>query len=281
MRGGALGRKARGASAYTRGVSASGEDERPTPGSDAPASASGASFLTTRWSVVRAAARGGDARSESDVRSALASLCEGYWFPLYGFVRRRGHGADDACDLTQAFFARLVEKRDFDSAAPEHGRFRAFLLAALKNFLANERERARALKRGGDQAPLSIDAREADSRFAVDPADVETPERAFERDWAHALLARALEALRRDYEGRGQRELFEALEGTLGGAVPTDEDRAALAERLRTSEGALNVAAHRLRRAFRERLRAEVAGTLADPGDVEDELRALFEALGR
>lgn len=240
------------------------------------------SFLTTRWSVVRAAARG-EHPTGTDVEAALASLCEGYWYPLYGYVRRQGHGADDARDLTQAFFARLVEKRDLDGAAPELGRFRAYLLAALKHFLANERERGRALKRGGGRAPLSIDAGEADSRYRFDRAELghaETPERAFEREWARAVLDRALEALRADYEARGKRELFEALEGTLGGAAPADEDRAALAERLGTSEGALNVAAHRLRRAFRERLRSEIAGTLADPADVEDELRALFDALG-
>lgn len=245
--------------------------------------AAAGSFLTTRWSVVRAAARDPQTRSASSpthVHEALTSLCETYWFPLYGYVRRRGHDADAALDLTQAFFARLLEKRDFDSAAPELGRFRAYLLAAMKHFLANERDRGRALKRGGGQVPLSIDARDADSRYDLDPGHERTPERAFERDWALALLERALASLRAAYAERGQTPLFEALEDTLNGQA-TDDDRAAIAERLGMTEGAVNVAAHRLRKAFRERLRAEVCGTLADPGDVEDELRALFDALGR
>jgi RNA polymerase sigma-70 factor (ECF subfamily) len=215
-----------------------------------------------------------------DVRDALESLCEGYWFPLYGYVRRKGHTADEARDLTQAFFARLLDKRDFDAASPEHGRFRAFLLASLRNFLSNERDRQRALKRGGGEVPLSIDARDADSRYSIDIGHELTPERAFERAWALALLDRALSSVRETYAERDQVALFEALEGTLGGHEG-EEDRASLAERLGMTEGALNVAAHRLRRTFRERLRAEIAGTVSDPGDVEDELAALFDALGR
>jgi len=246
-------------------------------------SAGGQSFLTTRWSMVRAAARrpgGGVDPGARDVREALESLCEGYWFPLYGYVRRKGHTADEARDLTQAFFARLLEKRDFDAADPEHGRFRAFLLASLKHFLSNERDRAQALKRGGGELPLSIDAHDADSRYSIDVGHELTPERAFERAWALALLDRALSSVREVYAERDQAALFEALEGTLGGQT-VDQDRAALAERLGMTEGALNVAAHRLRKAFRERLREEIAGTVAGPDDIEDELRALFDALGR
>jgi RNA polymerase sigma-70 factor (ECF subfamily) len=235
-------------------------------------------FLTTRWSVVRAA--GG---ASGETHAALASLCEGYWYPLYAFVRRRGYGRDDARDLTQAFFADLLARRDFAALDPALGRFRAWLLAAAKHFLANEADRARAEKRGGGRAPLSIDALEADTRFALEASIELTPEHAFTRGWALALLARTRASLRAEWTERGQGELFAALEDTLTGGTddPGAEPRRARAERLGLSPGAFDVAAHRLRQRFKERLRAEVAGTLTDPADVHDELAALFAALGR
>ena len=236
-------------------------------------------FLTTRWSVVRAAG----AADTPLAREALASLCAAYWYPLYAYVRRRGHSAEDARDLTQAFFARLLERKELGALDPALGRFRAWLLAAVKHFLANEAERARTEKRGGGLVPISIDVAAADSRWALEASDELSPERAFARGWALELLARTRAVLRTEWAARGQTELFTALEGTLVGpdGDPEAESRRVLAERLGLSAGAFDVAAHRLRKRFKEHLRSEVAGTLSDPADIQDELSALFEALGR
>ena len=230
-------------------------------------------FLTTRWSVVRNAGRASASSS-----AALSELCEAYWYPLYAFVRRSGHGADEARDLTQGFFARLLEKREFEGADPERGRFRTFLLNGMKFHLANEREKARALKRGGGRAPLSIDHGQADSRYGLEATDELTPERLFERAWALALVDRVLDALGEEYAARGKGALFDALRSTLTGGA--GESRAELAERLDTTENALKVAIHRLRARFGERLRGEIADTVADEADIEDELRHLFDVLG-
>jgi RNA polymerase sigma-70 factor (ECF subfamily) len=254
-------------------------DERDTsarPGS-AAGRAAGSGFLTTRWSVVRSA-HSPDAPDAPAAREALTRLCESTWYPLYAYVRRRGHDADAARDLTQSFFTRLIEKRDFSAAAPEHGRFRAYLLGAMKHFLSNEHARATAQKRGGGRV-FTIDEGDADVRWAREPSDDLTPERAFERSWALALLERTLDGLREEYAAEGRAELFGALEGTLSGHAD-GASRRALAERLGTSENALNAAAHRLRKRYRARLRAEIAETLADPSHVEQELADLFGALG-
>ena len=234
------------------------------------------SFQTTRWSVVQAAG----AQDSSAARDALATLCESYWYPLYAFVRRSGYGAEDARDLTQGFFTRLLEKRDFRMADPERGRFRSFLLASLKHFLANERARARALKRGGGHTLLSIDYENADARYTSDPGDRLTPEKVFQRNWALTLVARTSERLGQEYAAQGKGLLFGRLEGTLTGDEGT-KSRRDLAKELGMTEGALNVAIHRLRRRFRQRLRAEIAHTLTDPGKVDEELRQLFAVLGR
>lgn len=228
-------------------------------------------------------AAGNRVEEREKARAALAELCNGYWYPLYAYVRRRGHSGDDARDLTQSFFTRLLERDEWGSLDPAHGRFRAWLLAALKNFLVNERERERAEKRGGGRTLVSIEARSADSRFTLVAADDASPERAFVREWALELLARARQQLRDEYTAREQGEVFDALEpGLVGGTDgPDAEKRRTLAERLGMTPGALDVAAHRLRQRFRERLRAEVAGTLTDPADVQAEIAALFEALGR
>ena len=232
-------------------------------------------FLTTRWSVVLRAS----VPEAPEARDALEHLAHAYWYPLYAYVRRRGHREDEARDLTQAFFALLLERGDVSSAAPEKGRFRSFLLTALQRFLAGEAERARALKRGGGRAPLSIDAAQADERYSLDPPDEDTPERRFERAWARSVLERTLERLAADYAERGKSELFEALRGSLTAESET-APYAELAPRLGLSEGALRVAVHRLRHRYRRHLRLEVADTVADPADVEDELRNLFQALG-
>jgi len=246
-------------------------------------SASGG-FHTTRWSLVLRAGAAGRAPAdetapESGAREALERLAETYWFPLFAFARRRGADRDAAHDQTQGFFALLLERSDLATASPERGRFRSFLLTAFSNYLANEAERARAVKRGGGRAPLSIDVGEADSRLSLDPADLETPERAFDRAWARAVLEHTLERLRAEYDARGKAELFDALRDHLIGAS-ADDGYAELSARLGHSEGALKVAVHRMRKRYRAALRAEVRDTVADDGDVEDELRRLFDALG-
>lgn len=242
--------------------------QAPTPGRDEP-------FLTTRWSMVLAA---GSEREDS--ASALAELCETYWYPLYAFVRRRGHSAEDARDLTQAFFTRLLEKNAVGVADPDRGRFRAFLLGALKHFLANEWNRARAEKRGGGQRLLSIDYGAADERFDNDPQDDATPERAFERSWALEVLERALARLEAEYSRRGKQRVFTELRETLvaGGEPPSYKQAAA---RLSMTEGAIKVAVHRLRQGFREALRREIAQTVGGAEDLDAELRDLVAALGR
>lgn len=248
------------------GMSTAAEAAR--PGREEP-------FLTTRWSLVLAA---GSERPSS--AAALAELCETYWYPLYAYVRRRGHGAEDAQDLTQAFFARLLEKNAVGVADPSRGRFRAFLLGSLKHFLANEWNRERAQKRGGGQRLLSIDYGAADERYDIDPQDDLTPERAFERSWALAVLERALTRLEGQYERRGKQRVFSALRETLvaGGEQPSYKDVAA---RLSMTEGAVKVAVHRLRQGFRDALRREIAQTVGGAGDLDAELRDLIAALGR
>ena len=231
------------------------------------------SFLTTRWSLVL---RAGGAPSP-EASEALEELALRYWFPLYAYARRRGLDDEGARDLVQGFFARLLERRDLEGVSPERGRFRAYLLAGVKHFLVNERERAGTLKRGGDREHLSIDTRDADTRFGLEPTDDATPERHFERAWAHAVLERAMDRLAADYAERGKSALFERLRGLL--TEGDDTPYAELAAEHGMTEGAVKVAVHRLRQRFGEKLRAEVADTVPDPADVEDELRQLFGAL--
>ena len=231
-------------------------------------------FRTTRWSVIQAAA----GPNSGDARKALATLCDTYWYSVYAFVRRSGHKAEDARDLTQGFFTRLLEKRDIGSADPLRGKFRDYLLGAVKNFLANERARERALKRGGGQELLSIDYQDADRLYSLEPVDTETPEKLFLRNWALALIRRATERLGEEYGAQGKRVVFERLRPMLTGEAEA-ASRQKIAESLDMTENALNVAAHRLRRRFRHQLRAEVADTLADPDQTEDELGALLTVL--
>ena len=229
-------------------------------------------FDTTQWSVVAEAARSGD----TDAREALALLCERYWEPLYVFARRIGHGPGDAEDLTQGFFAHLIEKRALRSARRERGRFRSFLLKSFKNFIADQRDRNQAQKRGGSARAVSLDALDGESGLAEALAGTDTPETLFERRWAHALLKTALDALRKSYEADEALRVFEALRGSLVGT--SDDSYRVIAADLGMTEGALKVAAHRLRRRFGRALRAEVARTV-DPSEVEDELRYLLSVL--
>lgn len=231
-------------------------------------------FPTTRWTLVVAA--GGPGRKEA--RPALVSLCENYWYPLYAYLRRRGYSADQAQDLTQEFFVRVLEGRYLDRADPEKGRFRSFILTSLKFFVADEEDRQRAHKRGGGAlVPLEFSAGE--ERYQREPAHEETPERIFERRWALSMLDRVVEKLRGEFVHHGRPEHFERLKVFLLGQ--SDAPYATLAREMNTSEGALKVAIHRLRKRYREIFRQEIADTVADPVEVEAELKYLAGVLTR
>lgn len=231
-------------------------------------------FPTTRWTLVVAA---GDSRRK-EARSALSSLCENYWYPLYAYLRRRGYPADQAKDLTQEFFLRLLEGRYLDRADPEKGRFRSFILSSLKFFVADEEDRQRARKRGsGKVVPLEFSFGE--ERYQREPAHDETPERIFERRWALSVLDCVVERLRGEFVQHGRPEHFDRLKVFLLGQ--SDAPYSALAREMNTSEGAVKVAIHRLRKRYRDLFRQEIADTVADPAEVEAELRYLAAVLTR
>ena len=232
-------------------------------------------FRTTRWSLVLAARD----RTSPEARQALQELCEAYWYPLYAFVRRHGHPAEEAQDLTQEFFVRLLEKDFLALVDQSRGKFRSFLMTACKHFLANECDRARALKRGGGRELLSIDARAGESRYAAEPTHDLTAERLFERRWALLLLQHVLSRLRDEFRQAGKGEQFEQLKVFLTGEKSAGH-YVQTAEVLRATPGAVRVAVHRLRRRYRELLREEIARTVNDPGQVEAEIRDLMTALG-
>lgn len=231
-------------------------------------------FVTTHWSLVLAAAE----HPNPDAEGALAALCEQYWYPLYSFVRRSGYDPDEARDLTQAFFARVIEKRFLREARPERGHFRAFLLACLKHFLANEWHRAGTRKRGGDRRLVPLDEL-GEARYRREPADLETPERLFERRWALTVLERALGALDRKVAGKPSARLLARVRPLLAGEGAGESYRVVAGE-LGMSEGAVKTGVCRLREDFRTLLRDEIARTVADPADVDREIRFLLEALG-
>jgi RNA polymerase sigma-70 factor (ECF subfamily) len=233
------------------------------------------SFDTTRWSVI-AAARGPDAEA---ARAALSTLCEAYWYPLYAFIRRWGASPDDARDLTQAFFASLLERRDFEQVRPERGRFRTFLLASAKHFLLNEAARSRAAKRGGGVLSLPLAFDEAEGRYQFEPVDESTPETLYERRWAMTVLERVIAAVQAKWQQSGRRVEFDVLKASLLGEGPPG-GYAAAAERLGTTEGAVKTAVHRLRKSFRAELRAAIAETVSDSAEIDEELRYLERALG-
>jgi len=231
-------------------------------------------FLTTRWSVVLAA---GDREAPESGR-ALADLCESYWYPLYAFARRKGRGPEEAGDLTQGFFAELLEKDFVRAADPERGRFRAFLLTAFKRYLIDEREKERAQKRGGGRRPLPLDFDDGEKRFSREPSHDLTPEREFERRWALLLLERVLDRLGHEMEKAGREEQYAELRPFLTAAADTPR-YAEVAARLRTTEGAVKVSVHRIRRRYRDLLRREIAETVSSPEEVEDEIHHLLTAL--
>ena len=216
-------------------------------------------------------------RSTPQSDSALEQLCKTYWFPLYAYVRRRGYSKEDAEDLTQAFFARFLTKNYLAGLSAERGRFRAFLLASLKHFLINDWKKSRRQKRGGGEALLSLDWQTADTKFQVASTAEPSPDKAFDREWALALLARVIERLQKECEADGKGKLFEQLKIFLT-AGKNGAGQAEVAKALGMEEGAVRVAIHRLRRRYRQLLRDEIAHTLADAADVDEEMRALFGA---
>jgi len=247
-------------------VSASDHDSVP-PGA--------AQFQNTRWSIVLAAGRNDSARA----REPLETLCRTYWPPVYAFVRRQGHSSHDAQDLTQEFFARLLEKNYLADVERERGKFRSFLLAALKHFLANEWDKAQAQKRGGGQVFIPIDAPFDETDAGHEPADHLSADKIFERRWAFTLLEQVLSRMREEFSREGKTELFEHLKGTLTGER-SSLPYAAIAVQVGMSEGAVKVAVHRLRQRYREVLRAEIANTVASPAEIEGEVGHLFVVLG-
>lgn len=230
-------------------------------------------FVTTHWSVVLTAGQSDATRAHD----ALTKLCQTYWGPLYAYVRRRGYSPHDAEDLTQAFFARLLERNDVAGVSPDRGRFRSYLLGAMNHFLSDEWDKARAQKRGGGRL-IHLDSAVAETAYARDHAEAETPETLYDRRWAITLLEEVHQRLRQEHERDGKGELFEALRFSLMGersAVPYAE----LAGKLNLSEGAVKVAVHRLRQRYRHLLRELIAETVSTPDEIEDELAHLLRTL--
>jgi RNA polymerase sigma-70 factor (ECF subfamily) len=234
-------------------------------------------FETTQWSLVAAASPG--TAGGDRAREALERLCRAYWYPLYAFVRARGHGSADAQDLTQAFFARLLETDGLAGVDRRRGRFRSYLLGAMKHFLANEWHRERTQKRGGRVQFLEWDALDPESRYAGARGETDDPDARFDLEWALAIVSTALRTLREEMSRSGKSEQVDALEGFLTGELPAARDE--IAARLGLRPEALKVAVHRLRRRYRELLRSAVADTVRGPSSLEEEMRYLLEVLRR
>jgi len=232
-------------------------------------------FATTHWSVVLAAGQ----IDSAPAQRALETLCRGYWYPIYVYVRRKGYGPDDAQDLTQEFFAQLIAKDHLRLADREKGKFRTFLLATLDYFLAREWSRAHRQKRGGQFTFISLDQQAPEERYRFEPADNDTPEKKFLRNWALAVLKQAMTALEKECETGGKGALFREVKGVLTGEGNADA-YAEIGRRLGMSEGAMYVAVHRLRQRYGELLRNEIAQTVSGPDEIDEEMRYLMSALG-
>lgn len=231
-------------------------------------------FATTHWSLVIAAGR----RSTPEAETALEQLCRTYWYPLYAFIRRRGHPAETAQDLTQGFFVRLLEKDCLAAADRTRGKFRTFLLAALKNFLSHESQKERAAKRGGDRIHLSLYREEGEARYLAESVEAMTPEKLYEKRWATTVIEQALQALRAEYQQAGNQALFDRLKDHIWGdksASYTD-----IAKAFDMNEGSVKAAAFRLRKRFAKALRDVISNTVHSPQTVEEELKTLIEAFG-
>jgi len=244
---------------------------RPTPSSEAPRL-----FPRTRWSLVLAAVQ----KDSTESSAALETICSSYWQPLYAYVRRCGQSQHDAQDLTQQFFSHLLEKRWLDSADPEKGKLRTFLIVMMKRFMANEWRRASSQRRGSGLAHIPFSTALAESHYAADQGGPLAPDEIFDRQWAMTLLNRTIERLQVEFASAGKLADFEALKDCLMAARGTI-DYSALAKKLRVNEGAARVAAHRLRKRFREIYREEISQTVADDADLEAELRYLTAVLAR
>jgi len=233
-------------------------------------------FATTHWSVVLAAGQSTDTQAAE----ALEQLCRSYWYPLYAFVRRQGRSPEDSEDLTQGFFAHLLRKDFLSGVGPEKGRFRSFLLACLKHFLADEWEKVRTAKRGGNCPEMRLDLAGAEERYQLEACVKADAESLFERRWAIDLLDRVLDRLRHEAVASGREAVFDQLQGCLLGERPA-ETYAQLGARLDMSETAVKVTVHRLRQRYRELLREEIAHTVTRPEEIDEELRYLFEVVSR
>ncbi len=239
-----------------------------------PARSSPGCFPSTHWSRVLAAGK----PDAPEALEALTNLCESYWYPIYAYVRRKGHPPEQAQDLTQDFFAYVLERDLLAKADPERGRFRGFLRIVCARHLSGERERAGARKRGGGKTAWSIDVSDAEGRYSREPSHELTPERIFDQTWALTLLGRVFDQLRSEYDAAGRAAIFDELRLVLTGASQPDS-YATIALRLATSEGAVRVAVHRLRGRYGILLRQEIAATVDDPDQIDDEIRSLFKAL--
>jgi RNA polymerase sigma factor (sigma-70 family) len=249
----------------------------PAAANGAPGSATGqstqngaAAFTTTHWSVVLAAQGQSPA-----AQAALEKLCRTYWRPIYGFIRRQGAGPEEAEDLTQGFFALILERRDLDAVRKEKGRLRSYLLASVKNFLADERRRAMAIKRGRGERLISLEEMRADERLKMEPADPVTAEVIYERRWASTVLEQALSRLQDEYAATQNAALFDSLTQLLPDE-PGAPSRADIAVEFGMTENAVAQAFHRFRQRYQSLLRQEIAHTVVTPGDIEDELRHLI-----
>ncbi len=231
-------------------------------------------FENTRWSLIV------QARGEGPLaRAALETLCRGYWFPLYAFVRRSGYPQHDAEDLTQAFFSHVLESDFIGRAVPGKGRFRSFLLVSLRNFVAKQHAREASQKRGGGQRPVDFDENAAEERLGAHGTSSLTPSELYDRDWALTLLEQALDRLEAEQRAMGKAALFARLRPFLR-AGPERGDYEAVAAELGVAKGTLTVAVHRLQQRYRALVRSEIMQTLANPADLDDELRHLFSLLG-
>jgi RNA polymerase sigma-70 factor (ECF subfamily) len=233
-------------------------------------------FSTTQWSLVLAA---GDSHNPKS-RQALATLCQSYWYPVYVLVLHSGNDPESARDLTQGFFAHLMEKQSFKVVTPDRGRFRGFLRIALHNYLANERERERARKRGGGRMPVSLHFDDEHTPAVMEPTAGETPQTLYEKNWARTLLASVLERLRREMDSSRDAERYRRLEPFLTGAPPRGS-YAEIAKELEMTEGAIKTSMHRLRKRYGILLREEVSATVQDPAEVDEEIRYLFSVIRR
>jgi DNA-directed RNA polymerase specialized sigma24 family protein len=230
----------------------------------------GGIFATTHWSVVLAAAQ----QDSSRAKAALEQLCRDYWYPIYAYVRRRDYSPEDAQDLTQGYFARLLASHSLTAVHPERGRFRYFVLATLKRFLINDQERARAVKRGGTKVHVPFDGREAEERYCLDAGAQNTPDKLFDRAWGLSVMEATAQHLEEEYRLEGKDRLFEQLKLFLAGKE-TETTYAVAGAELAMSEGAVKVAVHRMRRRYRELLREQVANTVSSAADLENELQNL------